>query len=62
MDAIEFMLNEDEEKLNIYIQENAIKYNQRAVVHHYFFMKYARFDFQLTTKYWMRLAKRLKYV
>jgi hypothetical protein len=62
MDAIEFMLNEDEEKLNIYIQENAIKYNQRAVVHHYFFMKYARFDFQLTTNYWMRLAKRLKYV
>jgi hypothetical protein len=56
------MLGEDVEHLNRYIQENAIKYNQRAVVHHYFFMNYARFDFQLTTTYWMRLAKRLKYV
>jgi hypothetical protein len=62
MDAIDFMLGEDVEHLNRYIQENAIRYNQRAVVHHYFFMNYARFDFQLTTTYWMRLAKRLIYV
>jgi hypothetical protein len=62
IDPIETMLIDDSEHLNKYIQENGIQRTQRAVVHHYFFMKYARFEFQMKLTYWMKLVKLLKYV